>query len=406
MDSNIKVSVIVPVYNAEKYLRQCADSILAQSLSEIEVIFVDDGSTDSSYDILSEYEKKDERVSIIRQKNLYAGVARNSGKAIAKGKYLVFWDSDDYFDPDALKKMYDQCEKDEADICVTNANRYVEEKDEVVPGKYVNPKMITAPIPFNQKSEPEHILNFMTAHPWNKMFKKSFVAKWGIDFSPTRNGNDIYFVINSICLAERITIINESLMTYRVNQSASLFGTLNKSPLVPVKNWIAAAENLKKLNAFPERSFANKVCGTLTYFFHNLSDYEAYKSMFEFLQSEGLEKLSLKGHDKDYFYKEWHFNFIEHLTNDTAEEFLMFYFNHTYNQLLDASGKRSQKSLEIKDLKKEKKALASENKKLAGELKAKDSEISTLKKRIADLKSSMTYKIGSVITFVPRKLKK
>ena len=93
----VKVSVILPVYNVEKYLKECLDSILNQTLQEIEVICVDDGSTDRSLEILREYEKKDKRVIVLTQENKGAGAARNKGLAIAKGEYLSFLDSDDFF---------------------------------------------------------------------------------------------------------------------------------------------------------------------------------------------------------------------------------------------------------------------------------------------------------------------
>ena len=90
----IKVSVIVPVYNGEKYLEQCLDSICNQTLQEIEIICVDDGSTDSSWDILNRYKDQDDRIQLYRQQNLYAGVARNTGKSHATGEYLVFWETE------------------------------------------------------------------------------------------------------------------------------------------------------------------------------------------------------------------------------------------------------------------------------------------------------------------------
>lgn len=93
---SVKVSVILPVYNVSEYLRQCMDSIVGQTLKDIEIICVDDGSTDDSLEILKEYEAKDKRVKVIEQKNAGAGAARNNGLAIATGEYLSFLDSDDF----------------------------------------------------------------------------------------------------------------------------------------------------------------------------------------------------------------------------------------------------------------------------------------------------------------------
>ena len=105
---SVKVSVILPVYNASDYLHQCMDSIVGQTLKDIEIICVDDGSTDNSLDILKEYEQKDKRVKVIQQKNAGAGAARNNGLSIATGEYLSFLDSDDFFEPDMLEKAYEK----------------------------------------------------------------------------------------------------------------------------------------------------------------------------------------------------------------------------------------------------------------------------------------------------------
>ncbi len=109
--NQIKVSVIVPVYNAQQYLKDTLDTIIGQSLKSIEIICVDDGSSDESLSILKDYQNKDSRLIVLTQQNQYAGVARNNGLNIARGKYVVFWDADDLFEKNALECMYKKCEK-------------------------------------------------------------------------------------------------------------------------------------------------------------------------------------------------------------------------------------------------------------------------------------------------------
>ena len=128
----VKVSVILPVYNVEKYLKECLDSILNQTLQEIEVICVDDGSTDRSLEILREYEKKDKRVIVLTQENKGAGAARNKGLAIAKGEYLSFLDSDDFFASGMLEEAYRRCVEKKAQICVYQVLRYNEKTKETI----------------------------------------------------------------------------------------------------------------------------------------------------------------------------------------------------------------------------------------------------------------------------------
>ena len=100
-----KISMIIPVYNVAPYLRQCMDSLVNQTYSNIEIICVDDGSTDASLGILRQHAEKDARVKILQQKNQYAGVARNNGMAAATGEYYMFLDADDFFEPELLELL-------------------------------------------------------------------------------------------------------------------------------------------------------------------------------------------------------------------------------------------------------------------------------------------------------------
>jgi len=112
-----KISVIIPIYNSEKYLKKCLDSVIKQTLKDIEIICIDDGSTDNSKEILREYAKKDKRIVILEQKNKYAGIARNNGIKIAKGEYIHFLDSDDWLrSKNAYKYLYKQMVKKNVDV--------------------------------------------------------------------------------------------------------------------------------------------------------------------------------------------------------------------------------------------------------------------------------------------------
>ena len=269
----IKVSVIVPVYNGEKYLEQCLDSICNQTLQEIEIICVDDGSTDSSWDILNRYKDQDDRIQLYRQQNLYAGVARNTGKSHATGEYLVFWDCDDFFEPDALEKMYGKAKAVDADVCVCGGNQFLESKQKLYPWPpYLSVKNIPETDTFNRFTNPDYYLNFTNAAAWNKIFKRSYIEQLKLDFQPVRNGNDVYFTVNAIGLADRITVLNEKLVNYRVNQSSGLVCSISKSPLSPIQAWMDIAENLEKHDGFGERSFANKAMGSMIYMLQNLVD--------------------------------------------------------------------------------------------------------------------------------------
>ena len=117
MESN-KVSIVLPVYNTGKYLPQCLDSILNQTYQDFELICVNDGSTDNSAQIIEKYILNDDRIRLITQQNMYCGVARNNGLSIATGKYVIFLDSDDYFENRLLELSLAKAEETAADIVV------------------------------------------------------------------------------------------------------------------------------------------------------------------------------------------------------------------------------------------------------------------------------------------------
>ena len=120
----VKVSVIIPVYNAEKYLKQCLNSICRQTLQEIEIICVDDGSTDNSLNILQEYTNADPRIQVLTQKNQGAGAARNYGLRTARGLYLSFLDADDFFEPNMLEEAVNTIELYSADFVVFESDQF------------------------------------------------------------------------------------------------------------------------------------------------------------------------------------------------------------------------------------------------------------------------------------------
>ena len=112
----MQISVIIPVYNTEAHLNACLDGVLSQNIPNLEVICVDDGSTDRSLEVLREYAARDPRVVVLTQKNSFAGVARNHGLEVARGEYVAFLDSDDQFLPGALEGLYAQAKEHDLDV--------------------------------------------------------------------------------------------------------------------------------------------------------------------------------------------------------------------------------------------------------------------------------------------------
>ena len=171
-----KVSIIVPVYNVEKYLRKCLDSLINQTLKDIEIICVNDGSKDNSLKILEEYSKKDNRIIVINQENAGLSVARNSGMKIAKGQYIGFVDSDDWIDLDYYEKLYYSATSNDADIAVGGIIRVTGIKKK----KFLNFKKETltdnTKLKFELCDVPEK------SYVWNKIYKTEKLKEIGLEF--------------------------------------------------------------------------------------------------------------------------------------------------------------------------------------------------------------------------------
>ena len=123
------VSVIVPIYNVEKYLAECVDSILGQTFQDMEIILVDDGSLDSSGQMADDYAAQDKRVKVIHKENGGLSSARNAGMKIARGEYIYFCDSDDYISLDAIEILYETATKNDLDMVLFNGDSFVDKAD-------------------------------------------------------------------------------------------------------------------------------------------------------------------------------------------------------------------------------------------------------------------------------------
>ena len=223
---SVAVSVVVPVYNTAQYLNQCVDSLINQTFRDIEFIFVDDGSTDNSVEILEQYQKTDRRIKILKQKNLHAGVARNNGMKEATGKYIIFLDSDDFFDLHMLQGAYTCAEKNQAEIVLFGYMKYDEIQQKIVsydPKKGSHfPKGVVSAADLGDQA-----YSVTKLAPWNKFFLREFIDAHHLQFADLKRCNDVYFSYMAVAWAERIAFIDKRYVRYRVNNSNSLTGILD-----------------------------------------------------------------------------------------------------------------------------------------------------------------------------------
>ncbi len=215
---DIKVSVIIPVYNAKAFLRYSLACILRQSLREIEIIAIDDGSTDGSLQVLEEYAKQDKRLKVLTQPSSGAGAARNAGIAAAKGKYLYFMDADDCLADEALRTVYARAEKVRADIAIFNYNILRAGEVLAIKPRFGNLKGQTF---FCAEEEPEAAFAF-GSNVWDKLYRREFIQQKNIRFDNCATCNDVFFAYYAHLSARRIAGIEQWLYTYRADATGNI----------------------------------------------------------------------------------------------------------------------------------------------------------------------------------------
>lgn len=220
---NIKVSVIMPIYNAYSYLRPAMDSVLDQTLTELEVICVDDGSTDRSLDILKEYQGRDSRVRILTENNAGPSWARNKGLARARGEYVIFLDADDFFELDLLEKLYTLAERDNLDIAICEYDLYNDRSSTFEKKiKAEHEEIFQEGEIISKSTHPNQIFQCTTNYVWNKFFRRSFLLSKELSFHPVlRVFEDVYFVMTSLAMADRIGKTFDCLIHHRVYSEQS-----------------------------------------------------------------------------------------------------------------------------------------------------------------------------------------
>ena len=224
--SQVKISIVLPVYNVEKYLEQCLDSVLNQDLKEIEVICVNDGSSDNSGEILDRYQKKDSRVIVINQENQGQGAARNSGMKIARGEYLFFVDPDDWIMENSLKRVYDFAKENNSTVVFFDSKFYNEPLN-----KFDNDRIqdyLTKKFnknfdnikSFSLKDCNNDFSAFCLA-VWNRIFKTDFIKNNNISFPKTKLSEDTTFSIETMFLCDCVHYFQEYVYCYRIRKGST-----------------------------------------------------------------------------------------------------------------------------------------------------------------------------------------
>ena len=286
-----KVSIIVPIYNVEKYLPKCLDSLVNQTLDDIEIILVNDGSTDNSGIIAKQYyENHKNKIKYLEKENGGLSDARNFGIPYATGEYIAFLDSDDYIEIDSYKQMYEKAKEEDAD--------YIE-CDFI--WEYPNKQIIDKRLSYNNKQE---MLTNVRVVAWNKLIKREIIIKNNLKFPKGLRYEDIEFTYKLIPLLNKVSYIDNPFIHY-VQRNNSIANVQNEK----TADIFAILENVEKY--YIEKNLYNEYKDQLEY---NYARYLLCSSLKRICKVENKEKrkdlINKTWNELNTKYPNWHKNKI------------------------------------------------------------------------------------------------
>ena len=361
-----QVSVIIPVRNAESFLRECLDSVLAQTLSDIEVLVVDDGSADGSRTIIDEFAAADSRVRVLAgRRSRRWGCPESRNRACAGGSTWRSLTQTTCSNRECSSLPVRRADADGADVCVFRACYLDAATGRVTRAdNLLKSAMLPPSIPFSYRDIPDHILNFTSPAPWNKLFRRAFVAENGLRFQELVRANDFLFTKLALVKAERITIVDQYLVYYRVGVESSLQAGNDESPLVFHEAQTALKQALVEEGLFDtvERSFVNLVLSNSLYNLHSLRSPESFDLLY--------------GKLRDEYFSEWALMAATRATSSYARQFEQY--------------------AKIKSM--------SPESYLLDELAECRERAKDATAKLRQMRSSTSWKLGSAMTFIPRRL--
>lgn len=328
------VSIVIPVYNSSKYLSQCLDSLISQTYKNLEILCVNDGSTDNSLDILKEYEKKDNRIKVFTKENEGKGAAsaRNMGLANATGDYIFFLDSDDFFETDMISLVVDKIYETDADVVVFSANRY-DDKLKCITGEYDKINIDIAPpkayFSYVECKDVIYQIGDLTA--WNKVFRRSLIIDNNLYFEEIPISDDQYVPALAVLYAKRISIIDRALVNYRYNTGVSQCDSASKHPEAAYQAVFSIVNKMREMQVYDsvKRSYLNMAMRIMREYFDKMDTIDNVEFLYMKYKNEIFPFLDALNLPANYFYDcrigEWY-----RLIMDNSLEEILFKVARAY----------------------------------------------------------------------------
>ena len=302
------ISIVMPVYNGESYLEQTLESIDSQTCSDYELICVDDGSQDASLAILTRHASEDSRIKVIEGSHAGGGAARNLGMAHARGTYIIFLDSDDFFEPTLLEHASARMTETNADIVIFDAMTYNNRTQTVNTKRHflyqwlMNTLRLSDRV-FNRTDAPFDISRIITPAPWLKLYRRQFLEDENLRFQEIDNSNDFLFGQLSLICAQRIAILNEQLVRYSTNNPSGTQTNKSEKPTCILQAIDGLRQELVKRSLYHEveQCFVATANKALSYSLTSLRPISR-DILLDALLDGKLECLEALGHERAWYH--------------------------------------------------------------------------------------------------------
>ena len=319
-----KVSIIIPFNNVEKYINQCLDSVVNQTLSDVEIICVDDASDDGTLDIVKGYANKDNRIKLIElSERKGQGYARNRALEVATGEYIGFVDSDDFVHLNMFEALYNKAIENDCEIVMCKASEYDDETGKYIHSDYYSleclanyPKEV-----FNAEETKEHILDINIVI-WNKIYKREYLKEIGGKFPEGFVFEDLPFFFGTYLPAKRISIVWEDFYSYRINRKNSTMLQFNNKLLDRPYMVSLTYEKIKNSQYLDEK--LKEIQGwIINDLFHRFSLLEkTYQKEYFFLMKKVFKTFEIEDIEAPCWKKVYHFENYLLVLNNSYEEFM------------------------------------------------------------------------------------
>ncbi len=328
-----KVSVIIPFNNVENYIEECLNSVLSQTLDDIEVILINDASTDRTLEIVEWYLQKDSRIKLINiNERKGQGFARNRGIEIAKGEYIGFVDSDDFIEPDMFECLYNSAKTNDTDISMCQVREYDDINEKYITSDYYSLSCLSSfqNEVFSAEDTKNCILDINVAL-WNKIYKREYLISIGEKFPEGFIYEDLPFFFGTYLPAKKIQIVWKNLYSYRINRKNSTMQQFNNKILDRLPMVSLTYEKLKKVPYLSD--LKQKIqAWIINDLFHRYSLLkENYHKEFFFQMKKIFQSLEIENIKDDYWKKVYHFQGYLLVMNNTFEDFN----NKVFTEYLD-----------------------------------------------------------------------